>query len=170
MNSSVVALISCMSSSDRPRNGRAGMLTLTCFLRPTGQPTWKRRFSPSGPGWCRPWSPNWCVAACFAFVPTREPRSVRRHLDRVAELRGVDEGLPPGGRRPDGGLPPPAVRRSSLLETLKGGLSDAFAEGHVEAPSVYFRVSPHFSEECGGLSFKADTIHELHPPHLRPRE
>ena len=63
----------------------------------------------------------------------------------------------------------PALYDVCLLYT-SGGLSDAFAEGHVEAPSVYFRVSPHFSEECGGLSFKADTIHELHPPHLRPRE
>lgn len=169
MNSSVVALISCMSSSDRPRNGRAGMLTLTCFLLTHWPPTWKRRFFAFRARMVRPLVSKLVCRCVLCVRADREPRGVRRHLDRVAEreesMRVFPRWSPPGWRSP-----PPAVRRSSLLETLKGGLSDAFAEGHVEAPSVYFRVSPHFSEECGGLSFKADTIHELHPPHLRPRE
>lgn len=145
------------------------MLTLTCFLLTHWPPTWKRRFFAFRARMVRPWSPNWCVAACFAFVPTANPEA---SAVTWIELRSCEESMR---------VFPPVVaarmevfhlRRPALvpLETLKGGLSDAFAEGHVEAPSVYFRVSPHFSEECGGLSFKADTIHELHPPHLRPRE
>ena len=32
MNSSTVAFISCISSSERPRKGRAGMVMRTCFF------------------------------------------------------------------------------------------------------------------------------------------
>lgn len=170
MNSSVVALISCMSSSERPRKGRAGMLTLTFFLLIHCPPTWKRRFFARFARMVRPLSPNWWVAACFTFVPTANPEASARRLDGVAELGGVDKGLSPGLCRPDGGLPPLAVRPPALLEPFEGRLPDAFGEGGVEALPVKLRITPHFSEEGGGVSLQSDAIHALHPPHAAPGE
>lgn len=110
MNSSVVALISCISSSERPRKGRAGMLTLTFFLLIHCPPTWKRRFFARFARMVRPLSPNWWVAACLTFVPTANPEASAVVL---MELRSWEESMRV--------LPPVSAARMEVFHRLPSG-------------------------------------------------
>ena len=131
MNSSVVALISCMSSSDSAEKRAGGDVDFDLLLAdPVAAHLEAEVLRLPGPDGAPLVSK--LVCRCVLCVRAdREPRGVRRHLDRVAELRGVDEGLAALGGRPPGWRSSTSCRPAlvPVLETLKGGLSDAFAEG-----------------------------------------
>lgn len=170
MKSSTVALISCISSSERPRKGRAGMRMRTCFLETHLPPTRKRRAFFLRARIVRPGSPNWCVAACLTLVPTAKPVASDFDLMELRELRGLDERFPALGLRPYGCLPPLAARVSALFEAFQGGLPDTFGESCVDALLVDLRETPYFSEHRLGVPFESDAIHGSHPPHFVPAE
>ncbi|AFB75864.1 hypothetical protein 2200_scaffold2278_00061 [Bacteriophage sp.] len=136
MNSSVVALISCMSSSERPRKGRAGMLTLTFFLLIHCPPTWKRRFFARFARMVRPLSPNWWVAACLTFVPTANPEASAVVL---MELRSWEESMRV--------LPPVSAARMEVFHRLPSGPRPCLNRSRVDSrtPSARAVLRPFLS-------------------------
>ena len=75
MKSSTVAFISRISSSDKPRKGRAGMEMRTCFLDTHRPFTWNRRAFFRRALMVRPGSPNCCVAEYLTLVPSAKPEA-----------------------------------------------------------------------------------------------
>lgn len=115
------------------------MLTLTCFLLTHWPPTWKRRFFAFRARMVRPWSPNWCVAACFAFVPTANPEA---SAVTWIELRSCEESMRV--------FPPVVAARMEVFHLLPSGARPSLKRSRVDSrtpsPRAMLRLLRSISE------------------------
>ena len=128
-----------------------------------------QHFLPAGPDGA-PWLAELMGRCVFGIGADRKAGGVRPRVDGVAELGGLDQGLPALQDCPLGALPPPPVRALALPEAFKRRLPNTLGERGVDTAAVDLGEAPYPAEHSPGVPLQADVVHSSHPPHLSPAE